>query len=156
MFDLTVCKVNFVYLCMRNLIIIFIFTSRYGYLREASRPKRWQAERLSLWHCIYFHMGRFEAPKSWSVSWALFRIVAVTDLICLCRSYSIFFLSRYRQNGILNLVERNAKIKTAPERWQDQQNVFDVVITFEEKVFDIVVEGTLRMTVIIVFISLFN
>ncbi len=67
-----------------------------------------------------------------------------------------FFLSRYRQNGILNLVERNAKIKTAPERWQDQQNVFDVVITFEEKVFDIVVEGTLRMTVIIVFISLFN
>jgi len=46
----------------------------------------------------------------------------------------------YRQNGLLNLLERNMKIKPAPERWHDQKHVFDVIVTFEEKVFDLVVE----------------
>lgn len=34
-------------------------------------------------------------------------------------------------------------MKTAPQRWQDNaaDGVFDVVITFEEKVFDMVMEG---------------
>ena len=39
------------------------------------------------------------------------------------------------------MLERNASIKTAPERWQDRPHVdFDVVVTFEQRVFDRVVE----------------
>lgn len=43
------------------------------------------------------------------------------------------------------MLERNSRVKEAPERWQETRNNpnlrFDVVITFEERVFDIVIEG---------------
>jgi hypothetical protein len=46
---------------------------------------------------------------------------------------------------VLPLLDRNMKLKAAPERWQDQRNVFDVVVTFEERVFDSIVEGLLLL-----------
>lgn len=41
------------------------------------------------------------------------------------------------------MLKRNMSVKTAPQRWQDNASdgYFDVVLTFEEKVFDMVVEG---------------
>jgi len=41
------------------------------------------------------------------------------------------------------MLKGNAAVKLAPQRWQENvaDGVFDVVITFEEKVFDMVVEG---------------
>ena len=45
--------------------------------------------------------------------------------------------SLYERNGILKLLDRNLKVKTAPERWQDETTKhFDVVITFDDIVFD--------------------
>ncbi|XP_040997635.1 RNA polymerase II subunit A C-terminal domain phosphatase SSU72 [Juglans microcarpa x Juglans regia] len=48
----------------------------------------------------------------------------------------------YKRNGILPMLKRNSTVKLAPQRWQDNaaDGSFDVVFTFEEKVFDIVVE----------------
>ncbi|XP_057984076.1 uncharacterized protein LOC131168566 [Malania oleifera] len=48
----------------------------------------------------------------------------------------------YRRNGILPMLKRNISVKTAPQRWQENaaDGSFDVVFTFEEKVFDIVIE----------------
>ncbi|KAI4326140.1 hypothetical protein MLD38_031481 [Melastoma candidum] len=48
----------------------------------------------------------------------------------------------YKRNGILPMLKRNYSVKTAPQRWQDNASdgVFDVVMTFEEKVFDMVLE----------------
>ncbi|KAL6178274.1 hypothetical protein ACLB2K_049793 [Fragaria x ananassa] len=48
----------------------------------------------------------------------------------------------YKRNGILPMLKRNVAVKLAPQRWQDNaaDGSFDVVITFEEKVFDMVVE----------------
>ncbi|KAL2944935.1 RNA polymerase II subunit A C-terminal domain phosphatase SSU72, partial [Bienertia sinuspersici] len=46
------------------------------------------------------------------------------------------------RNGILPMLKRNLSVKLAPQRWQDNalDGAFDVVFTFEEKVFDMVVE----------------
>ncbi|KAK3032336.1 hypothetical protein RJ639_035387 [Escallonia herrerae] len=48
----------------------------------------------------------------------------------------------YKRNGILPMLKRNLAVKTAPQRWQENatDGYFDVVLTFEEKVFDMVVE----------------
>ncbi|CAK9174296.1 unnamed protein product [Ilex paraguariensis] len=49
----------------------------------------------------------------------------------------------YKRNGILPMLKRNISVKSAPQRWQENaaDGSFDVVFTFEEKVFDMVLEG---------------
>uniref|UniRef100_A0A1D1YY61 RNA polymerase II subunit A C-terminal domain phosphatase SSU72 n=1 Tax=Anthurium amnicola TaxID=1678845 RepID=A0A1D1YY61_9ARAE len=48
----------------------------------------------------------------------------------------------YKRNGILPMLKRNSTIKLAPQRWQDNvsDGSFDVVLSFEEKVFDMVLD----------------
>ena len=50
----------------------------------------------------------------------------------------------FSKNGVLQLCRRGAAVKTAPQRWQDMDSTFvgqhDVVIAFEERIFDAVVE----------------
>jgi RNA polymerase II subunit A C-terminal domain phosphatase SSU72 len=47
----------------------------------------------------------------------------------------------YTQNGILHMIERNKRIKTRPERFQDCREQFDIIFTVEERIFDQVMEG---------------
>ena len=49
-------------------------------------------------------------------------------------------LSRYTQNGLLNMLDRNRRIKDHPEKFQLSEEQFDVIFTVEERVFDHVVE----------------
>jgi RNA polymerase II subunit A C-terminal domain phosphatase SSU72 len=48
------------------------------------------------------------------------------------------------RNGVLQLCRRGAAVKEGPQRWQDMDSDFlsqhDVVIAFEERIFDAVVE----------------
>jgi len=46
----------------------------------------------------------------------------------------------YTQKGLLHMLQRNSHIKKSPERFQDTNKEFDIIIAFEERVFDIIVE----------------
>lgn len=47
----------------------------------------------------------------------------------------------YTQNGILHMLDRNKRIKPRPERFQNCRDLFDLILTCEERVYDQVVEG---------------
>lgn len=47
-------------------------------------------------------------------------------------------ISYYKQNGLLSMLERNMKIKDRPERFQESKKKHDLIITCDEKCFDII------------------
>lgn len=46
----------------------------------------------------------------------------------------------YESNGVLGMLDRNAKIKKAPEQWRDARERFDLIVTFEDRVFRTVID----------------
>lgn len=42
----------------------------------------------------------------------------------------------YTKNGMLHIMERNRRIKSGPERFQECQETFEIILTVEEKVYD--------------------
>ncbi|KAG5513651.1 hypothetical protein PMAC_000689 [Pneumocystis sp. 'macacae'] len=60
----------------------------------------------------------------------------------------------YTANGLLNMLDRNRKIKDYPERWQDNRDLFDIVITCEERCFDTVCEELMNRIVHVINIDI--
>nr|XP_020011146.1 RNA polymerase II subunit A C-terminal domain phosphatase SSU72-like [Castor canadensis] len=53
---------------------------------------------------------------------------------------SLTVVFSYTQNGILHMLDRNKRIKPRPERFQNCKDLFDLILTCEERVYDQVVE----------------
>ena len=48
----------------------------------------------------------------------------------------------YERLGLIDMLKRNIKVKRAPEKFQrEREKQFDVIVTFETRVFDAVIEG---------------
>jgi len=47
----------------------------------------------------------------------------------------------YTKNGMLHIMERNRRIKSGPERFQECDRQFEIILTVEEKVYDQVLES---------------
>ncbi|RKO86015.1 Ssu72-like protein [Blyttiomyces helicus] len=52
----------------------------------------------------------------------------------------------YTANGLLQMLDRNRRIKLCPERFQDNRATFDVIITCEERCFDLACEELANRT----------
>lgn len=46
----------------------------------------------------------------------------------------------YTENGMLHILDRNMRIKDKPEKFQESDKLYDVILTCEERVYDLVIE----------------
>ena len=74
------------------------------------------------------------------LSFLKYLTIMVDDLISKVHKTLNFGYIRYKQNGILHMLDRNRRIKPHPERFQETEEEFDLVVTVEERVYDQVIE----------------
>lgn len=74
------------------------------------------------------------------LSFLKYLTIMVDDLISKVHKILNFGYIRYKQNGILHMLDRNRRIKPHPERFQETEEEFDLVVTVEERVYDQVIE----------------
>lgn len=57
----------------------------------------------------------------------------------------------HTDNGVLNMLDRNRKIKDHPESWKQHKEYFDVVFTCEERCYDAVCHGKINPPLIVAY-----
>jgi hypothetical protein len=49
---------------------------------------------------------------------------------------------------LVQMLQRNMGVKRAPERWQDNRDVFDAVVTFDERIMEQLLDGDTFLSLI--------
>ena len=57
----------------------------------------------------------------------------------ICWLHKFHFISFSIENGMLHILDRNRRIKDRPEKFQDTKERFDIILTCEERCYDLVV-----------------
>ena len=60
-------------------------------------------------------------------------------------NFFINYTKSYTESGLLAMVDRNRKLKNCPEKFQECQDEFKIIFTVEERIYDIVMEGTSQL-----------
>ncbi|KAB7500546.1 RNA polymerase II subunit A C-terminal domain phosphatase SSU72, partial [Armadillidium nasatum] len=63
--------------------------------------------------------------------------------------------SLYTQNGLLHMLDRNRRIKTRPERFQESKEKFDIIVSCEERVYDQILEYISKFNIYLIEIQTF-
>lgn len=61
---------------------------------------------------------------------------------CLNWYHSILSILRYKRNGMIQMIERNMKVKAAPERWHNEAERFQIVVSYDRRAYESIIEGT--------------
>lgn len=62
-------------------------------------------------------------------------------LYCLQRPFFCYSKPSKSELLVTQMLRRNMGVKHAPQRWQDNEEQFDVVVVFEERLMDNLLEG---------------
>ena len=61
------------------------------------------------------------------------------DIAMISWIHEFYFISFPIENGMLHILDRNRRIKDRPEKFQDTKEKFDIILTCEERCYDLVV-----------------
>ena len=120
-----------VYVCPAPQLVSLMCTALETLTRGCSKNWRYEIEPLLK---SLFKQSCYEIQSRIKIQ------IIVRDIL-LFNHYQAKDKDFYTRSGLLNMLDRNRRIKRCPERFQDAKEQFDVIITCQEKVFEQVLEG---------------
>ncbi|KAA8495902.1 RNA polymerase II subunit A C-terminal domain phosphatase SSU72 [Porphyridium purpureum] len=138
--------------CLRRRVLVFVFVSSCAmpkYQRRfstvcASNQNRSMAAHLALLEAGFAHVQSYGTGRTVKLPGPS---VDKPNEYAFGTPYNVMYEdlkaqneALYQQNGVLRMLDRNRNLKKGPERWQENFLRHDIVVTFEDRVFNAVLD----------------